>query len=147
MNDVFLIYGDNLFPLEYFEKFKDKNFLMIEGPNLNTHFKYHKMRLAFLQSASRHKYKELEMNGYNVQRILLHDDSLDSSYCERLKKYCTLKQIKKIHTYGKEDKFFHLEVSSFCAKSNIEYIVYKTPLFLNTHEDFKDYLTKYKIHR
>ena len=60
MKEMFLIFGDNLFPLQYFEKYKNIPFLMIEGPNLQIHFNYHKMRLAFLQSASRHKYKELK---------------------------------------------------------------------------------------
>ncbi len=144
MKELFLIFGDNLFPIQYFEKFKHLPMLMIEGPNLQTHFKYHKMRLAFLQSASRHKFQELSVNGYTVSRINLLDDKLESGYVERLKKYCQKNKVKSIHTYGKEDKFFDREVRQFCLEHEIEYVVYRTPLFLNSHEDFKSYLSKYK---
>lgn len=144
MKEVFLIFGDNLFPLQYFEEYKSIPFLMIEGPDLQTHFHYHKMRLAFLQSASRHKYKELINNGYNVTRINLRDDGLDVSYVDRLKKYCLKSQVKTIQTYGKEDKFFDREIRHFCHENGIDYIVYRTPLFLNSHEDFKSYLSKCK---
>lgn len=144
MKEIFLVYGDNLFPLSYFSKFKSIPFLMIEGPNLQNHFKYHKIRLAFLQSASRHKYHELKENGFEVERIFLEDDSLTADYCQRLKKYCLKNKVLKIHTYGKEDKFFHESIVKLCQDLSIEYITYRSPLFLNSHEDFKVYLSKYK---
>lgn len=144
MNEVFLVFGDNLFPLAYFERFKKIPFLMIEGPNLQHHYKYHKVRLAFLQSASRHKFLEFKAHGYNVSRINLTDDSLETSYCARLEKFCIKNKISKIHTFGKEDKFFNNEVIEICKKLSIDYITYRSPLFLNTHEDFKVYLSKYK---
>ena len=144
MVEVFLVFGDNLFPISFFEKFKNMPFLMIEGPNLQNHYRYHKMRLAYLQSASRHKYFELLENGFKIERIYLSDDLMTLSYCDRLRKYCIKHKIKKIHSYGKEDKFFHLEIKKTCEELSVEYVTYKSPLFLNSHEEFKEYLAKYK---
>ena len=142
--EVFLVFGDNLFPLKYFEKFKHMQFLMIEGPDLQVHFKYHKIRLAFLQSASRHKFIELKDEGFNVSRINLQDYPIALTYCERLKKYCRENEVKVVHSYGKEDKFFLDEIIKSLSDISVEFKVYQTPLFLNSHEEFREYLDDHK---
>ena len=142
--DIFLIFGDNLFPSEYFDKFKHLPFLMIEGPDLQVHFNYHKIRLAFLQSASRHKFYELKESGFNVSRINLSDMAIELGFCDRLKKYIIDHHVKVIHSYGKEDKFFHEKLVKLFLELGIEYKTYKSPLFINTHEQFSDYLDQYK---
>lgn len=144
MKEIFLIFGDNLFPISYFEKHKKLTFLMIEGPDLFNHFNYHKLRLAFLQSASRHKYIELKEQGFDIERIYLSDESLSASYCDRLRSYCLKNKIKKIHSFGKEDKFFHHAIVDLCRVMSVDYITYNSPLFLNSHDDFKQYLLKHK---
>jgi len=142
--EIFLIFGDNLFPIDYFQKFIHLPFLMIEGPDLQTHFNYHKMRLVFLQSASRHKFYELTENGFNISRINLLDSALELSFCDRLKKFILDHQVKVIHSYGKEDKFFHEKLIKLFFELGIEYKTYKSPLFINSHEQFNDYLSHYK---
>ncbi len=144
ITEIFLIFGDNLFPIKYFEKFKHMPFLMIEGPDLQTHFKYHKMRLAFLQSASRHKFIELKNNGFNIHRINLKDVDLALSFVDRLRKYCIENNVYKIHSFGKVDKFFHDEVVDVLNELSIDYITYRSPLFINTPEQFRDYLNNHK---
>ena len=142
--EIFLIFGDNLFPVKYFEKYKHLQFLMIEGPDLQTHFKYHKMRLAFLQSASRHKFAELVEEGFDIRRIHLRDTSLEFSFCERLKKFCIDNKVKIVHSYGKEDKFLHQGVVDTFKELSIEYKTYPSPLFLNGREQFTEYLKFHK---
>lgn len=117
---------------------------MIESYSICEHFKYHKMRLAFIMSASRHKYEELTVHGFNVDRILLKDQSRSKSYIDRLADYCKKNKIKKIHAYEKEDKFFSAELLKFSQEKNIEFVLYRSPAFLNSHIEFKSYLEKYK---
>ena len=117
---------------------------MIEGPNLQNHYKYHKIRLAFLQSASRHKYQELKNEGFEIERIYLEDASLEHTYCDRLRSYCLKNKVAKIHSYFKDDKFFNQDVVDLCRELSIEYVTYQSPLFLNSHEDFKNYLNDHK---
>lgn len=119
-------------------------FLMIEGPNLQNHYKYHKIRLAFLQSASRHKFIELKNEGFDIQRVYLKDASLEHTYCDRLRTYCLKNKVEKIHSYFKDDKFFNQDVVELCRELSIEYVTYPSPLFLNSHEDFKNYLKDHK---
>ena len=144
MNEIFIIFGDHLFPLHYFEKYKTLQFVSIESYNLCEHYKYHKMRLAFILSASRHKYFELINNGFKVDRILLNDEDRSKNYIERLASYCKKNHITKIHAFEKEDKFFSNDLKRFAEAQEIELIAYRSPAFLNGHADFKTYLQKYK---
>lgn len=143
-SEIFLVFGDNLFPLHFFDKFKNVPFLMIEGPDLQKHFNYHKLRLAFLQSASRHKFFELKAHGFHVERINLKDSALTMSYTERLKYFCQKHQVKIIHSYGKEDKFFHNDLIKTLKEINVDYKTYRTPLFINSPVIFSDYIGQHK---
>jgi deoxyribodipyrimidine photolyase-related protein len=144
MKEVFIVFGDHLFPLIFFEKFKSHHFLMIESHCLCEHFKYHKMRLTFFLSASRHKFEEMTKNGFKVDRINLNDFARSVTYIDRLKNYCQKNNISKIHCFEKEDKFFSQQLITFAKLNNIELVTHRSPGFLNSHEDFKSYLVKYK---
>ena len=117
---------------------------MIESHSICEHYKYHKMRLAFIMSASRHKYEELRSSGFKINRILLNDQDRSKSYIDRLADYCKKNNVRKIHAYEKEDKFFSSALMKFSKDHNIELILYRSPAFLNGHAEFKSYLEKYK---
>ena len=144
MSEIFIVFGDHLFPINHFEPFKAHKFLMIESYGLCEHYQYHKMRLAFILSAGRHKCAELTSAGFKVDRISLQDEARSKSYIDRLRNYCKKNNIKKIHAFEKEDKFFSSALEQFSKDQNIEFILYRSPAFLNSHQDFKDYLGKYK---
>lgn len=143
MKEIFVIFGDHLFPEIFFQKFKHLQFIMIEANDLCTHFKYHKIRLAFLMSAARHKREELRNAGYKVDYLQL-SDSLEKTYCEKLQDYCISHKITKIHAYEKEDKFFSNDLKTLSVKLNCELSTYRSPAFLNSHQDFEAYLSRYK---
>ena len=140
---LFIIFGDNLFPIKYFEKFKSFKFITIEAKDLCLHFSYHKSRLVFLLSAQRNKRLEMLQNGFDVDQITL-DHSFDLSYVEKLSKYCEANNVLEIHCYEKEDKFFREMIQSFCNKKKIKLVIYPSPLFLNSHQDFNEYLKRHK---
>jgi deoxyribodipyrimidine photolyase-related protein len=143
-SELFVVFGDHLFPVNFFEPFKSKKFLMIESYSTCEHFKYHKLRLAFILSASRHKFLELQKSGFKIDYIHLEDQDKSKSYTDRLKHYCLINKISKIHAFEKEDKFFKKTLDQFAVNNSIEIVFYKSPAFLNDHDSFKLYLKKFK---
>ncbi|MBC7428806.1 MAG: cryptochrome/photolyase family protein [Bacteriovorax sp.] len=143
-SELFIIFGDHLFPINFFKDFKSHKFLMIESYSICEHFKYHKLRLAFILSAARHKYLELKNSGYKIDYIHLQDHSRSKSYIDRLKQYCLSNKITKIHAFEKEDKFFHKMLNQFATDNAIELVLYRSPAFLNDRDSFKTYLSKHK---
>ena len=144
MSELFLVFGDHLFPEIYFNKFKKIKFLMIESPGICRHFKYHKMRLAFILSATRHKYLEFKKLGYDIDYIYIDELPHLESPIERLREYCLINKIQILHIFEKEDKFYAEEIKKISKELPIELKIYQSPAFLNTKEDFKLYLQKNK---
>ena len=144
MKEIFLVFGDQLFPIHFFNKYKDYQFLMIESHGLCNHFNYHKIRLAFIMSAARHKRQEFKKQGFKIDFMELNEFDQNVSYVERLKIYCKKNDVTKIHCFEKEDKFFSKAIKEMTSKENLELKIYKSPAFLNSHEDFKNYLSRYK---
>lgn len=141
--NLFIIFGDHLFPAKYFEPFKSFQFITIEASDICSHFKYHQSRLIFLFSAQRHKRAELQKCGFQIDHISL-DQDFEKSYFEKLSEYCRKKKIKEIHSFEKEDKFFRNALNDFCKQNNLKQVIYPSPLFLNSHQDFKQYLSRHK---
>ncbi|MBC7538474.1 MAG: cryptochrome/photolyase family protein [Bacteriovorax sp.] len=144
MKEIFIVFGDHLFPINYFEKFKQHQFLMIESHSICEHYNYHKLRIAYILSATRHKHLELEKNGFKVDYIFLKDGARSKTYLDRLRDYCNKAHITKIHSFEKEDKFFSQMLAKFTSDQEIELVTYRSPAFLNDHDDFKAYLSKHK---
>lgn len=141
--DLFIIFGDHLFSVQHFEPFKKYRLITIEAADICSHFHYHKNRLTFLISAQRHKRTELQKQGFKVDHISL-DHDFNKTYIEKLSDYCKKNNVTSIHCYHKEDKFFRKVIVEFCNENKIKLNQYAAPLFLNTHEDFKHYLSKSK---
>jgi deoxyribodipyrimidine photolyase-related protein len=86
---------------------------------------------------------ELTMKGYQVHYQVLSDhDQL--KYEESLLKFVKQQQIKKVHFFEIEDKFFEKRLLNFLKSSGIEYNVLLSPMFLTSRTDFSLYLKKFK---
>ena len=60
MKSMFLILGNQLFPLKYLKPYKDSTFLMMEDYGLCTFQKHHKLKLILFLSAMRSYADELK---------------------------------------------------------------------------------------
>ena len=129
-----IILGNQLFPVKNYDK-KIPVF-MSEDKGLCTHFKYHKHKIIFFLSSMRHFAKELESKDFEVNYFKLSD----SSFFQNLNKKVSSLKTKEIIIYEIEDKFFETEISKFCKKNDLKLTVKKSPMFLSSREDFKDYL-------
>ena len=83
MKSMFLILGNQLFPLKYLKPYKDSTFLMMEDYGLCTFQKHHKLKLILFLSAMRSYADELKKNKFKINYYDLNND-FKTSYEKKL---------------------------------------------------------------
>ena len=133
---MFLILGDQLFPLKYLQEYKKDFFYMAEDIGLCTHEKYHKHKLILFLSAMRSYRDELISNKFNVIYNDINQNK-NLSYTDKIEKIIKSKKVKKITTYKISDHFFDVILKKICKKLNVELVLIPNPMFL-TKQDLKE---------
>ena len=142
---LFFLLGNQLFSEKYLEKFrKDHIFFMAEDYQLCTYEKHHKQKILLFLSAMRSHADKLKKNKFKIEYSSIEDKSFKSDYIEKLKKIIKTQKISEVSSFEIEDKFFEKKISHFFKKEKIKWIVIQTPMFLNSRENFKKYLSKSK---
>ena len=142
---LFFILGNQLFPLKYFNRYKnDHLFFMAEDLHLCTYEKHHKLKLVLFLSSMRSHSDELRKNKYNIQYFKIEDKEFTKDYTEKLKRIINSKKIKEITSFEVEDKFFEQKLLKFFNSLKIKWNIIQTPMFLNSRQDFDRYLKKNK---
>jgi len=142
---LFFLLGNQLFSEKYIEKFrKDHIFFMAEDYQLCTYEKHHKQKILLFLSAMRSHADKLKKNKFKIQYSSIEDKSFKSDYIEKLKKIIKTQKISEVSSFEIEDKFFEKKISYFFKKEKIKWNVIQTPMFLNSRENFKNYLSKSK---
>ncbi len=142
---LFFILGNQLFPLKYLDRYKnDHLFFMSEDQELCTYEKHHKLKILLFLSSMRSYADNLKKNKFKVEYKKI--DSLDfkKDYLEKIKKVIKSNKIKEITSFEIEDKFFEKKIKNFVKKNEIVWNKIKSPMFLNSREDFNNYLSKNK---
>ena len=138
---LFFILGNQLFPLKYLDRFKkDHVFFMAEDNELCTYEKHHKQKILLFLSSMRSYADNLKKNKYKINYIKIEDKEFKDDYLKKLKKVITQKKITKISSFEVEDKFFEKKIIKFLKKEKIEWNIVQTPMFLNSRDEFKNYL-------
>ena len=140
---LFLILGNQLFNFKYLNNFKDHIFFMAEDYGLCTFEKHHKLKILLFLSSMRSFRDELKSKNFN---IIYKDMSKDFklSYEKKLEKVFKEKKIKEISFFEIEDKFFEKRIINLIKKNNIKFNQIKSPMFLHSREEFREYLSKNK---
>ena len=142
---LFFILGNQLFPPKYLDRFKnDHLFFMSEDYELCTYEKHHKLKILLFLSAMRSYSDNLKKNKFKVEYTKIDSSDFKKNYLDKIKKIINFKQIKEIISFEVEDKFFEKKVQSFVKKNNLVWNKIKSPMFLNSREEFNDYLSKNK---
>mgnify|MGYP001213878408 CR=1 FL=1 len=142
---LFFILGNQLFPLKYLEKFKDDHvFFMAEDHELCVYEKHHKKKILLFLSSMRSYAEKLDQKKYKIKYFKIEDKVFKISYTEKLKKIIEKEKIKEISSFEIEDKFFEKKLRTFFLKSKINWKIIKSPMFMNSREEFKNYLAKVK---
>ena len=142
---LFFLLGNQLFSEKYLEKFrKDHIFFMAEDYQLCTYEKHHKQKILLFLSAMRSHADKLKKNKFKIEYSSIEHKSFKSDYIEKLKKIIKTQKISEVSSFEIEDKFFEKKISHFFKKEKIKWNVIQTPMFLNSRENFKKYLSKSK---
>ena len=143
MKSVFLILGNQLFPHKHLRKYKDSTIFMCESFDLCTFQKHHKLKLILFLSSMRSYADELKKNKFKVNYFDLNKD-FKISYEKKLENFIKKNKFEELISFEIEDKFFEKKISNFTKKDNINWNIVQTPMFLNSRENFKKYLSKSK---
>ncbi len=141
MKKLFLILGNQLFPQKHLIKHKDSTFFMCESFDLCTFQKHHKLKLILFLSSMRSYADQLKKNKYKVNYIDLNKD-FKISYEKKLENFIKTNKYKELISFEIEDKFFEKKINSLCKKNNIKLTFIQSPMFLNSRDEFKNYLSK-----
>ena len=86
----------------------------------------------------------LKKNKFKVEYTNIETSDFKKDYLDKVKKVIKKKKIKEITSFEIEDKFFEKKVQSFVKKNDLIWNKIKSPMFLNSREEFNDYLSKNK---
>ena len=117
---------------------------MAEDFELCTYEKHHKHKLILFLSSMRKYASELKGKKFNVEYYQLNKKNIKLTYEDKLSEFIKNKKISEINMFEVEDKFFEKRILNFSKKNNIKINFLDSPMFLNTRNDFKKYLSKVK---
>ena len=142
---LLLILGNQLFPSKFIDQYKkDHIVFMSEDYELCSYEKHHKLKILLYLSSMRSYAENLQKNKYKIIYSRIDSTDFRKNYIEKLKRVILSKNIKEITCFEIEDKFFEAKVKTFINKSKIKLNYVKSPMFLNSREEFKTYLSKTK---
>ena len=141
---LFIILGNQLFPLSELKKNKDSYFFMAEDYNLCTYEKHHKHKIIFFLASMRKYAKELKNKKYSLKYYDLNKNNLNLSYEDKIKDFISKNKISIVRMFEIEDKFFEKRIVNFCKKNNLKIEFIESPMFLNNRDSFIQYLSKIK---
>ena len=144
--NLFIILGNQQFPLKNISQFKDDHhFFMAEVNELCTHFKYHKQKILFFLASMREYAQGLKDNNFNIDYYQLSKKNNGTTFTQHLDHFLKKnKSIKKITCFEIEDIFFEKIINKYCQKNGIELEILQSPMFLTSRDEFKQYLASVK---
>ncbi|MGE8721979.1 cryptochrome/photolyase family protein [Leptospira terpstrae] len=143
MKKGLLILGNQLFDLSKLvpEGMRiNYTIFMREDEELCNYFQFHKHKIAFFFLAMRRYADELKTLGFKVHYEFSQRQTI--TYENSFSNFLDQNEFREIHTFEIEDKFFELRIKHILNNRNIPWIEHKTPMFLTSREEFKQYLSK-----
>jgi len=138
-NDLLLILGNQLFPIEHIRKTKVKKVFMAEDFGLTTYHKHHKLKILMFLWAMRQYRDELVENGYTVYYSSIEDKNFKISYEDKLLAAIKKYKIEKINYFEIEDHFFEDNLNKFIIKNKIKTKLIQNPMFLLSRAKFVEF--------
>ena len=143
MKKIFIVLGNQLFNPSYFEKFRnDHLFFICEDFQLCTYQKHHNHKILLFLSAMRSFADELKKKKFEVIYKSIEEKDFKESYVDKLFKEIEKENVKEISMFEVEDKFFEKQLLDNLKELKLNYL--KSPMFLNSRDDFKTYLNQVK---
>ena len=116
---------------------------MSEDYGLCTFQKHHKLKLILFLSSMRSYVDDLKKNKFKI-----HYEDLNKNfkipYEKKLESFIKKNKVNELISFEIEDKFFENKIILLTKKLKIKWRVISSPMFINTRDDFKQYLSKTK---
>ena len=142
---LFFILGNQLFPIKNLENYKnDHTFFMAEDYELCTYEKHHKLKILLFLSSMRSYADNLRKNNFKINYSKIDSIDFKKDYLYKIKKIIKSKKVLELTSFEIEDKFFEKKIQNFVKKNHLVWNKIKSPMFINSREEFNDYLTKNK---
>ena len=138
-NDLLLILGNQLFPIEHIKKTKVKKIFMAEDFGLTNYHKHHKLKILMFLWAMRQYRDELVENGYTVYYFSIEDKNFKISYEDKLLAIIKNHEIERINYFEIEDHFFEDIFNKFIIKNKIQTKLIQNPMFLLSRGEFIEF--------
>ena len=144
MKKLFIILGNQLFNPKYFEKYRDHILFLAEDHGLCSYELHHKQKILLFLSAMRSFYDELKSNNFELKYLRIEDDEFKTSYEKKITNIIERLGINEISMFEIEDKYFESRLLKQFKKLNVKFNYVKSPMFLNSRTEFKNYLSDSK---
>lgn len=141
MDEVLLIFGNQLFAPQYLADHKRATVVLVEDRQLCTRYTYHKQKLIFMLTAMRSYAKCLRDAQFSVRYFAL-DDECD--WQAAVAKVASQLGAKKLIHFEVESAHLTASVAGFAESREMALEVLQTPMFLGPVEDFSEHLAGYK---
>ena len=144
MKKIFIILGNQLFNPRFIEKFKKDHIIFIcEDFELCSYQKHHKQKILLFLSSMRSFADELKHKNFEIIYKFIDDADFKTKYTDKVLRLINKMDLKEVSLFQIEDKFFEKKLlNSLKNKVKVNYL--KTPMFLNSRDDFKNYLKNSK---
>ena len=137
-NNLLVILGNQLFPLEYISQLNINKVYMKEDIELCTYFKHHKMKLTLFLTAMRDYRDLLKKNHFEVHyKPFKLDQKTNSKYIDDLRIFIKKNKINRLYVYDIIDKFFKKKFLTLSNEVDLTFI--PSPMFFLSQEDLKEY--------
>ena len=143
-NEILLILGNQLFPIEYIQKTKVKKIFMAEDFGLATSHKHHKLKIFMFLSSMRQYRDNLIKNGYEVYYHSIEEEDFKHRFDEKFLRIIYKYNIKKVKYFEIEDHPFETEFQNIVSKNNLDFEVIQSPMFLTTRFEFNEFIKSQK---
>lgn len=142
---AFFILGDQLFPLQFVKEIVRKKtpIFMAESKDLATHYKYHKHKIIFFFAAMRSYRDALRRAGYHVEYRSI-DMQPEDTFIQKLTEFIQQHRVSQLGHFEIDDKFFVHHLAQSMSQLDVELRDFKSPKFLVSRDDFKQYLAQTK---
>ncbi len=143
-NDLLIILGNQLFPLEHINKTKVSKVFMAEDFGLTTNHKHHKLKILMFLWSMRQYRDNLIKNGYTVFYHSIDEESFNDKYEDKLLKIIKDHDIEKLKYFEIEDNDFEAKILNFINIQNIHKEEIQTPMFLTSRKEFFEFAKEQK---
>ena len=117
---------------------------MSEDYQLCTYERHHKLKILLFLSSMRSYADKLKENKFKLNYSKIDSTDFKKDYTKKLEKLLKMNKIKEVTSFEIEDKFFETKKNNFLKKQNIQWNIIRSPMFLDSREDFKNIYQKQK---